>query len=126
MKVLVTGGRNYTDEGTVFKALTRFHAIHGITHVIHGDCPTGTDRIAGLWARNNGVQPVECPALWDFYDKSAGPIRNQAMLDLGPDAVIWFPGGRGAGNMKLITQSAHIPLYDGLQLLKPMVQPPVS
>lgn len=39
------------------------------------------------------------PANWDVFDRRAGPVRNSWMLDLKPDLVIAFPGGRGTQNM---------------------------
>lgn len=100
--ILVTGSRKTTakGEGIVWQFLNGMHRDHPLTHLMHGDCLTGVDRAADNWALANGVQPVRCPALWDYYrDAKAGPIRNRAMAALRPHAVVAFPGGTGTASM---------------------------
>jgi hypothetical protein len=98
MIVLVTGGRDYKDIAQVNEVLTRVHKEHHIRLLVHG-CATGADTLAAIWASVRGIQPVGCPALWDFYSKAAGSIRNAAMLWLKPELVVAFPGGDGTANM---------------------------
>lgn len=98
MKVLVCGGRDYTDEMTLFDVLDQLRHQHHIRHIIHGNA-NGADSMAGKWARINGVQEVVCPANWDKFGKSAGNTRNERMLELSPDMVVAFPGGRGTADM---------------------------
>lgn len=39
-------------------------------------------------------------ANWDFYDKAAGPVRNQWMIDwAAPTYAVAFPGGNGTRDM---------------------------
>lgn len=98
MKVLVCGGRMYGDTVKVDQVLREIHARTPITHIIHG-AAQGADSLAYQWAMQNGIQPVGCPALWSFYEKAAGPIRNAYMVALRPDLVVAFPGGRGTADM---------------------------
>ena len=98
MIVLVTGGRDYDDRDTVRQTLDRVHAEHHIRLLVHG-CATGADTLAAIWAMERGIQPAGCPALWDFYGKPAGTIRNGAMILLRPELVVAFPGGDGTANM---------------------------
>lgn len=98
MIVLVTGGRDYSDAKLVGEVLTRVHKEHHIQLLVHG-CATGADTLAAIWAMKHGIQPVGCPALWDFYDKLAGSIRNTAMLWIKPQLCVAFPGGNGTANM---------------------------
>jgi hypothetical protein len=51
----------------------------------------GADQIAYEWAKGRGV-PGKCfPAHWDREGRSAGPKRNQRMLDtFRPDLVVAF------------------------------------
>jgi hypothetical protein len=98
MIVLVTGGRDYRDAKTVSEVLTRVHKEHHIQLLVHG-CATGLDTLAALWASARGIQPAGCPALWDFYGKMAGSVRNGAMMRLKPELVVAFPGGNGTANM---------------------------
>jgi hypothetical protein len=99
MKVLVCGGRDYTDRLRVWAVLHGIQSDTPITHVIHGGAQ-GADHMAGDWAQTtNGVQDIIVPANWRRDGKAAGPIRNRAMIALKPDLVIAFPGGRGTANM---------------------------
>lgn len=103
MKVLVCGGRNFSDQGLLESHLWRLNEAQGITHVIHG-AAKGADSLAGAWARSQyGIQEVACPANWYLHGNIAGPMRNRAMLALAPDLVLAFRGGRGTENM--VTQA---------------------
>jgi len=99
MKVLVCGGRNYSDSMRVCDVLGKLHADGPISLLIHGDAP-GADALADAWARSVKVEVVAVRALWDLHGRAAGPIRNQRMLDeYEPDLVVAFPGGRGTRDM---------------------------
>ena len=50
----------------------------------------GVDLLAADACRAQARPFLEVPADWSRYDKTAGPIRNRWMLDLGPEAVIAF------------------------------------
>lgn len=55
--------------------------------LIHGDC-RGADRLAARLAKELGIEVRAYPADWN-QGPSAGPRRNQRMLDLeSPDLVI--------------------------------------
>lgn len=105
--VLVTGGRTYDDEWTVWTTLDCLHWRRAITHLVHGDAD-GADCVADNWAFARGVQPVRCPALWDYYHRPAGHRRNYAMGQLTPDVVVAFPGGNGTASMMEIARSFGI------------------
>jgi hypothetical protein len=111
MKLGITGGRDFHDEKYVTHALDFLHRTepYGITHLIHGDAP-GADRLAGRWAVANGVQVVICPANWKLLGNAAGLVRNQRMVELGPDAVMAFPGGAGTADMTRRARKAGIPI----------------
>lgn len=98
-RVLVCGGRGFTDTEFIYSTLDKLLKEHPIEVVIEGNA-LGADRIAGFWARKNGLINLKFPADWDKYKKAAGFIRNREMLDKGlPDLVVAFPGGRGTQNM---------------------------
>ena len=99
MRVLVCGGRDYTDQRAVWDALDALHAKNPITLMIEGGA-TGADTLGYEWAVARGVLGVTFQADWKKYGRAAGPIRNTLMLTEGkPDLVIAFPGGRGTANM---------------------------
>jgi hypothetical protein len=109
MKVLVTGGRGFSNHTLLLTTLDRLHAVHPFTTLIHGGA-CGADRLAGEWAASRGI-PVEVYlADWQKYGRAAGPIRNQQMIDRKPDMVVAFPGGRGTADMVRRVRHAGIEL----------------
>lgn len=121
MRVLVCGGRDYNDYDTVRKVLydfcdeyrlaeNEYKMPQGLT-VIHGGA-RGADRCADQWAVVNWVPIEEYKADWDTHGRSAGPVRNQQMLDTGVDHVIAFPGGKGTAHMVKIAKKAGVPIYE--------------
>lgn len=46
MILAVTGGRDLTDGALICSTLRTIHRETPITLLVHGDCPTGADRIA--------------------------------------------------------------------------------
>lgn len=70
--------------------------------IIHGGAK-GADLIADEWAVVNWCPILEFKADWDKYGKSAGPIRNQQMIDEGkPDFFIAFPTENSVGTWDMI------------------------
>ncbi len=99
MRVLVTGGRAYSDIVRVFSVLDKLHREIGIDCIIEGGAK-GADRLALEWCAQSFVECEHYPADWENKGSFAGPARNQQMLDEGrPDLVIAFPGGRGTADM---------------------------
>jgi len=98
MRVLITGGRGFSDRDFLNNVLERLHAQHGFTVLIHGGA-SGADRLSGEWAASKGIQVVAHPANWKKHGRAAGPIRNSQMLDEKPELVIAFPGGKGTADM---------------------------
>ncbi len=97
MKVLVTGGRAYSDWERVFGVLDELEP----ELLIEGG-GTGADALAKEWAEDRDVPSCTFHAHWqtskDGY-KSAGPKRNSAMIKFaGADLVLAFPGGRGTAD----------------------------
>jgi hypothetical protein len=96
MKVLVCGGREYTNAKHVYRVLDE---TIGITTIISG-CAKGADTLALKWAVSRQVDFKGYPARWGKDGLRAGPERNQRMLeDNDVDLVIAFPGGRGTADM---------------------------
>lgn len=99
MKILVCGGRDYTDQTQLFDTLDQVHETAPITTIIHG-AARGADTLAGRWAAARGISCDVYPADWQRDGRRAGYIRNQRMLDNSrPDAVVAFPGGPGTADM---------------------------
>jgi len=95
MRLLVTGGRNYSDRSTIRNVLGNLRP----DVVIHG-AARGADTLAGQEAKSLGFGIEEFHANWTKHGLGAGAIRNQKMLDIGkPDIVVAFAGGKGTADM---------------------------
>jgi hypothetical protein len=107
MRILVTGGRDFTDKDLVDATLDRLHAERKFTLVIHG-AARGADWLAEEWARAKGVETLPCPANWRRYGRGAGSVRNQKMVELKPELVVAFPGGSGTAHVVELARHAGI------------------
>ena len=108
---IITGGRDYVMHPSDIPWLDALHETYRFDLVIEGGCrrkdyrgddlPTA-DLLGYRWARSRKIQTATMDANWPEYSKAAGPIRNQAMANLGAclnAVVIAFPGGRGTDDM---------------------------
>lgn len=137
MKILVCGGRSFADLSTSEKKKDKksiaqynfvMQELHKITEefskfykpddnwlpsditIISGGA-RGVDSVAIDFAVVNWCPFVEFKADWKKHGKSAGPIRNQAMIDEGkPDLVVAFPGGAGTADMVHRAAKNNIPV----------------
>ncbi|MGC0144305.1 DUF2493 domain-containing protein [Pseudactinotalea sp. Z1732] len=115
MRILVTGSRNWTDTHTLQaaldEALTQADDLAEVV-LVHGDCPTGADRMAARYFDRLGLATEAHPADWGAHGRAAGPIRNAHMVSLGADLVLAFPLGasRGTWNCTRLAQRAGIPV----------------
>lgn len=119
-RVLVTGSREWIWDDDLYIALNGELEQYGAVTIVHGDCPTGADHLARMWAQANikagmrqGIAHVRheaYPALWDDFDKAAGPIRNKYMVQLGADVCLAFPtpSSRGTISCMKLAQAAGI------------------
>ena len=111
VRVLVCGGRDYTDAAAVETHLNELHSENTISLVIQGEA-RGADRLAKAWAVGRGIETLDCPANWGLYGKQAGYIRNSYMLSMSPDIVVAFPGGAGTRMMVDIANKAKVDVWD--------------
>lgn len=108
MKVLVTGGRTFTDRDWLWAGLELLHATSGgITEIIEGGS-AGADTRAYEWAYSKEIRCTVCPAQWEKHGRAAGPIRNAEMAALRPDVVLACPGGDGTANMVEIAKAHNL------------------
>jgi hypothetical protein len=109
-RVLVFGSRSWTDARAVYKELSAIASRVGLDRmvVVHGDCPTGADLYADLWARahDTGLEPHR--ADWAKHGKPAGNIRNTEMVAAGADEALGFIGTcRAARCRRLRPHDSH-------------------
>mgnify|MGYP001605677901 CR=1 FL=1 len=98
-RCLVTGSRDWLDEGVVYAALDAMWtgAIGGDYAgliVVHG-AAKGADRMAYRWYRSRArqgwaVAQEPHAADWAKHGRRAGIVRNQAMVRLGADVTLAF------------------------------------
>jgi hypothetical protein len=111
-RILVTGSRNWTAGAVIVAAFCPFHRDNPDAVLVSGACPTGADAIAEDVWRQWGGDVERHPADWDRYGKSAGPRRNQEMVDLGADVCLAFPlpDSRGTKHCMAAAEKAGIPV----------------
>lgn len=115
MRILVCGGRNYSNYELVSRTLKEYgRSINGFRDlvIVHGGA-SGADDLADEWAATNHVPVLVFKADWTSFGKSAGPIRNQKMMQTAkPDLVLAFPGGRGTADMTTRAKAAGIEVIE--------------
>jgi hypothetical protein len=110
--VLVCGGRDYADAGHLYEVLDAAHDLMTITTLVVGGA-RGADTLAENWARARGIHCRVFVAQWGLYGLSAGPRRNQWMLEqTKPEYVISFPGGTGTAHMMRISKAAGVTVLE--------------
>lgn len=91
MKLLVCGSRTIKDKDYIYKCIN--DAIQKLKYevftIIEGNA-NGVDKIAGEYAKDNGLNLNDFKPDWKRYGKGAGKIRNTEMVDLCDKGIaIW-------------------------------------
>jgi hypothetical protein len=99
-RIIVTGSRIWPFAQVVRDTLDYVKLWQGDFQLIHGGCPTGADKIADDWAREQDWEPSVFEADWNRLGKAAGPLRNSAMVRMGAEYCIGFPlvGAKSTGS----------------------------
>ena len=93
-KLLVTGSRDWTDRAVVDAALLEAYLelrYYGDEVVLLHGAARGLDQIAAEIWKSHGLRDIPFPAYWALEGKAAGGIRNQRMVNEGPDLALAFP-----------------------------------
>jgi hypothetical protein len=110
VKVIIAGGRNFTDYRTLCIAvkLSGFDNDYNITEVVSGKA-RGADTIGEIYATLFDIHIEPFPADWDGPNKkAAGFIRNQQMADYCEpevDGLIAMWDGESRGTLDMITRA---------------------
>jgi hypothetical protein len=111
-RLLVCGGRDFDDAAFLFRILDDLHREHRFREFMQGGA-RGADALAKEWAMTKGdLKCFEIKADWKKYGPAAGPIRNQQMLEWGPDLVVAFAGGTGTAGMVALARAAGVPVIE--------------
>lgn len=116
-RVLVTGSRDWANawqlEFQLRIACAKY--LPSAIVIVHGDCPSGADRLAAEWATRHGLTAEPHPADWrpgGVFDRAAGFKRNAEMVALGADVCLAFirNGSKGATHTADLAEKAGIPV----------------
>ena len=104
--VLVTGSRNLEDYELVHEQLTLIRNRETSKYLVVVE---GGGHGADSWARHAcshlGGTPISVAANWDSFERAAGPLRNQLMLDLFDiDEALAFPGPNSKGTWDMVNR----------------------
>ena len=102
MRVLVCGSRNWNDYVPIFDRVAK---LPKDATIIEGGA-SGADEWASVAARKYKLKHERFPANWKEYGRSAGPIRNQQMLESGIDLVLAFRKNNSRGTTDMIDRAA--------------------
>ena len=112
-RIILCGGRDLINHVAFGHAMDVFMQLHGMPRIVIEGGAKGADTLAREWAKYQGIQLIEVPANWNREGLSAGPKRNQLMLDLlEPDMVVAFPGGPGTADMVRRAKAAGVFVYE--------------
>jgi hypothetical protein len=114
-RVLVTGSRDWSDQGVIHDVMDAIRQAHRGRDLVlvSGNCPTGADAHAEGWGEIQDWAVELHPADWATHGKAAGPRRNAEMVALGADVCIAFirNNSRGASMTAALADQAGIPTY---------------
>ncbi len=109
MRVAIVGSRKFRDYKLMLEYLKEINL--GITHIVSGGAP-GADSLAERLAKDFRISITTHYANWDKFDKAAGAIRNEKVVN-DCQAVVAFPGPESKGTRDVINKAGlkGIPLY---------------
>lgn len=112
VKVLVCGGRDYTNQEEIYRVLDAYLARLGPFMMIISGGATGADSLAREWAVDRRVDHMILHAKWDLHGRAAGPIRNRRMAKRNPKYVLAFHSNieesKGTKDMVKVARAAGI------------------
>jgi hypothetical protein len=119
-RVICTGSRDWEGAwateriGEVLQSVWAMTTTLGVQLVLrHGDCPTGADAIVDRWGRRrSGVAVETYQANWTL-GRSAGPRRNQDMVNDGAEMCIGFHRNNSLGTWDCLQRAIadNIPTF---------------
>lgn len=108
-RVLVCGSRDWSDRGSISRALQRLPLdttiVHGAASRKSGGVEQSADMLADEIARSLRLDVEQYPADWRQWGISAGFKRNIEMLDSGVDKVIAFQRNLSRGTQHTINEA---------------------
>ena len=100
--IVFSGCRNFNDYRFIKSTLDSIIKNRNFK-ILVGDA-NGVDSLIVQYAKENNIPYQIFKANWDFYGKSAGPIRNRQMVELA-DGLIAFWDGKSRGTKNSIDEA---------------------
>lgn len=111
MRVIIAGGREFTDYPALKEYCDVVLADIDVTHVVSG-CARGADTLGEKWAAERGYKVERHPADWNTHGKAAGLIRNREMAENGDILIAFWDGeSGGTGNMISIAKRLGLKVF---------------
>ena len=118
LKVIVAGGRDFTDYAHLSTVIFDYAESVGeeVAVSIVSGMARGADKLAVDFAKQEGVKLYDFPAKWDLYGKRAGFIRNDAMSVFADELIVFWDGlSKGTRNMiqtmERLNKPVHLHMY---------------
>jgi len=108
MKLIIAGGREFTDYAMLCACMEAFTLVHPVTEVVWG-CARGADALGKRWADEMGIPVKPFPANWREEGLSAGKSRNADMAYYA-DALVAFWDGKSTGTENMIKRATRLKL----------------
>lgn len=109
MKVIIAGGRDFTDYGLLCERCDHFLQRHwGDIEIVSG-MAEGADTLGMMYANERAIPLERFPANWEAFGKNAGPIRNKKMAEYA-DSLIAFWDGKSKGTKNMIDVASQLGL----------------
>ena len=108
MKVIIAGGRDFTDYEFAKKHLDSIFSKVKPDYIISGKA-RGADTIGEQYAHENGIDVLEFAADWKGLGRKAGPIRNAQMAQEATHLVAFWDG-KSRGTKHMIEEAERVGL----------------
>lgn len=120
-RIIICGGRHFDNysslEYVMDQVMSDLDLDFSEIEVVSGHC-TGADQLGELYADRNRLLCTIFPAQWEKYGRSAGPIRNSAMIDYAAESevpvVVAFvsPNTRGTNDTVAKAKRKQFNIYE--------------
>jgi hypothetical protein len=101
MKLIIAGGRTFTDYKKLKETCDHFLQDQTDIEIVSGAYYRGADKLGEQHAKERGYKLTKFPADWKRFGRAAGPKRNQQMANYA-DALIAFWDGKSRGTKNMI------------------------
>lgn len=102
MKIGIVGGRDFDDNDLFLTNVEPL--VELITEVVTGDCPTGADRLAEVFAVAYDLPYTKHTAEWKRFGNAAGPMRNTKVV-ASCEFLLAFWDGKSKGTEDTINKA---------------------